>query len=79
MPKTKNDLSRIIPAIVAALSDERGPDRPIKVAFAPHGHIEAIITLCDDGPVVSIENEPTGTDNLTLGSKGVTREDDIPF
>ncbi len=58
MPDTRNELDRIMPAILAALSDQRRPDRPIKIAFAPSGHIEAIITLCDDGPVVSIQNEP---------------------
>jgi hypothetical protein len=57
MSDTRNQLNRIMPAILAALSDQRRPDRPIKVAFAPNGHIEAIVTVCDDGPVVLIQNE----------------------
>jgi hypothetical protein len=49
MPDTRNELNRIMPAILAALSDQRRPGRPIKVAFAPSGHFEATVTLCDDG------------------------------
>jgi hypothetical protein len=49
MPDARNELNRIMPAILSALSDQRRPGRPIKVALAPSGHIEAIVTLCDDG------------------------------
>jgi hypothetical protein len=55
---TRKQLNGILPAIIAALSGQRGLDGgTMKVAFAPNGHIEAIVTLLDDGPVVSFQSE----------------------
>jgi hypothetical protein len=49
-PTSRNELNRIMPAILSALSDQRRPgSRPIKVAFAPSGHFAATVTPCDDG------------------------------
>jgi hypothetical protein len=72
-PEETAKLTNILPAIVAALERQRRPDRPLKVAFAPSGHIEAIITLCDDGPVVSVQNSAADDEDKNVSPSNSIR------
>jgi hypothetical protein len=63
-----------MPGILATLSDQRRPGRPIKVAFSPSGHFEDTVTLATMGLALR-ESEARAALGIDTYDKGRRRAD----